>query len=305
MKISLPVFCSFFCLCYCTSLLGQVERPQLYPDSLNKKRLYTVMGTEIAAYSAGLAYLSFVWYQDKERIPFHFYNDGKGYLQMDKAGHAFAAYHESQLSYYALRWAGLSRKKALIYGAPAGLLFQTPIELFDGLYEGWGFSWWDMAANAGGSGLFAAQELLFEEQIIQMKFSYSPSGYPAYHAILGDTELESFFLDYNAHTYWLSGNLQSLSGIKRIPPWLNLAVGYSVNGVIKEFENPTFYRGQPFPFLERHRQWVLSPDIDFTRIPSRKPWVRRMLRIANLIKVPFPALEYNRVEGLTIRGLYF
>ena len=36
-----------------------------------------------------------------------------------------------------------------------------------------------------------------------MKFSYSPSGYPKYHSILGENELERFFLDYNGHTYFM------------------------------------------------------------------------------------------------------
>src|SRR5690606_12332168 len=94
-----------------------------YPDSLNKKRLYLVAGTGFGVYAAGLSYLSFVWYKDHERVPFHYYNDSKGYLQMDKAGHAYSAYWESYAAYHALRWAGLSKKKALIFGGPVGLVF--------------------------------------------------------------------------------------------------------------------------------------------------------------------------------------
>ena len=276
-----------------------------YPDSLSTKRLYTVIGTGTAVYAGGLSYMGFIWYKDKERVPFHFYDDSKGYLQADKAGHAFAAYHQSRLSYEALRWAGLDKKRALLYGAPMGLIFQTPIEVFDGLYEGWGFSWWDMAANAAGPALFAVQEAIWDEQVLTMKFSYSPSGYPRYHSILGDNEWESFFLDYNGHSYWLSANVRSITGSRHLPPWLNLALGYSIEGVIGEFENPRFYRGQPFPHLERYRQWVISPDIDFTRIPARKPWLRSLLRYVNMIKLSFPAVEYNRVGGLRLRALYF
>jgi hypothetical protein len=286
-------------------LVAHCHGQQAYPDSLNKKRLHATVGTASAAYVGGLSYLGLIWYKDKERVPFHFYNDGKGYLQADKLGHAFGAYHESRLSYEALRWAGLDKKRALIYGAPVGLLFQTPIEVFDGLYEGWGFSWWDMVANTGGAALFAVQEALWDEQVVTMKFSYSPSGYPRYHSILGDNEWESFFLDYNGHSYWLSANLRSLTGAKRLPVWLNLGLGYSINGVIKEFENPQFYQGQPFPSLERYRQWVLSPDIDFTRIPTNKRWLRRVFRYANMIKLPFPAVEFNRISGIRLHALYF
>ena len=100
-----------------------------YPDTLNKKRLYSVIASETGIYLAGLSYLSFIWYKDQKRVPFHYYDDSKGYLQMDKAGHVYGAYRYTYAAYYALRWAGVDRKKALLYGGPIGLIFQTPIGL--------------------------------------------------------------------------------------------------------------------------------------------------------------------------------
>ncbi len=276
-----------------------------YPDTLTKKRLHTIIATEAGIYAAGVSFLSFIWYKDKERVPFHFYDDSKGYLQMDKAGHAYCAYHESYTAYYAMRWSGIDKRKALIFGGPVGLVFQTPIEVFDGLFEGWGFSWPDMAANTFGALLFTAQQALLDEQVVIMKFSYSPSGYPKYHHILGESQLESFFLDYNGHTQWLSGNLRRLTGLEKIPRWINIAFGYSGNGMIKEFENPTWYMGRPFPYLERYRQYLFSLDIDFSRIPCKKKWMRSTFRILNLIKVPCPAVEFNRVDNVRFRLLYF
>ena len=276
-----------------------------YPDTLNRKRLYTVVVSETGTYLAGLSFLSFIWYKDQERVPFHFYNDSKGYLQIDKAGHVYAAYRESYSAYYALRWAGMDKKKALIYGGPVGLIFQTPIEIFDGLYDSWGFSWSDMAANTFGALLFTTQEALFDEQIMLLKFSYSPSIYPKYHSILGESHLERFFLDYNAHTYWLSGNINRLTGFQNFPKWINIAFGYSANGMIKEFENPAYYEGKPFPHLERYRQFLLSLDIDFSKIPTKKRWLRSIFRTVNLIKIPFPAVEINRIDKVKFRPLYF
>ena len=149
------------------------------------------------------------------------------------------------------------------------------------------------------------QEALFEEQKILMKFSYSPSGYAEYHPILGETHLEQFFLDYNAHTYWISGNIRGLTGIKKIPPWINLAFGYSANGMIFEFDNPSTYQGEPFPDLTRYRQYLFSLDIDFTRIETDKKWLSQVFRAVNILKLPFPALEINPVEGFQLRPLYF
>jgi len=276
-----------------------------YPDTLDKKRLNTVIVSETGTYLAGLSFLSYIWYKDQKRVPFHFYNDSKGYLQIDKAGHAYSAYRESYAAYYALRWAGLDKKKALIYGGPAGLIFQTPIEIFDGLYEGWGFSWPDMAANIFGALFFTVQEALLDEQVLLLKFSYSPSIYPKYHSILGESHLERFFLDYNAHTYWLSGNIGRLTGIENFPCWINIAFGYSANGMIKEFENPTYYENKPFPYLERYRQFLFSLDIDFSKIPTKRRWLKSIFRSVNLIKIPFPALEINRIDKVKFRPFYF
>lgn len=276
-----------------------------YPDSIIKPKLYKAIAIETGSYIGGLAFLQYIWYKDSKRVPFNFYDDSKGYLQMDKAGHAFSAYRQSLAGYYALRNAGVSKKKSLLYGGTLGIIFQTPIEIFDGLYEGWGFSWSDIGANTVGSALLLGQEMAFDEQVVLMKFSYAPSIYPDYHSHLGETHLERFFLDYNAHTYWFSGNLRKITGIKKIPFWLNLAYGYSANGMIYEFENPTTYRGQPFPKLERYRQHFLSLDIDCSRIKTNKKLLKTIFRTVNLIKLPFPTIEFNRINGVQFRPLYF
>ncbi len=288
-------------------LEGFTQIPQFdnYPDTITPKHVKIVVGSGLGIYSAGLSYLSLVWYKDHDRVPFHFYNDGRGYLQMDKFGHAYAAYWESFAAYRALRWAGVDKKRALLWGGSMGFVFQFPIEVFDGLYEGWGFSLWDVAANTFGSTLFLFQETIFNEQLVLMKFSYSPSGYPKYHHILGTNYLESFFLDYNGHTHWFSVNIRGITGIQSVPNWLNFALGYSANGMIYEFENPTYYQGEPFPHLERYRQCFLSLDIDFSRIPVKRKWIRTVFQTVNLIKIPFPALEINRIDRVKFRLFYF
>ena len=86
----------------------------IYPDSLHKNRLYTVIGLETGAYLSGLSYLRYIWYRNHERVPFHFYNDSKGYLQIDKASHALVTYYETSTTYHALWWSGLDKTK--LYG---------------------------------------------------------------------------------------------------------------------------------------------------------------------------------------------
>ena len=276
------------------------------PDTLNPARLRTVVVAETALYTAGLSYLQFVWYRNHEAVPFHWYNDNAGWLQLDKAGHMYAAYFESAIGYHALRWAGVDRQKSLIYGGLLGLVLQTPIEVFDGLYEGYGFSWGDMVANTAGAALFTAQEAWIGRQAVRMKFSYAPSPYAQYRPwVLGESHGQRFFQDYNGHTYWLSANLKALLPNSRLPPWLSLAVGYSGNGMLAEFRNPAVSRGIRMPNLMRFRQYLVSVDVDLTQIPVRNTYLKGFFRILNIIKIPAPALEFNRVDGLRFRGLYF
>ncbi len=290
----------------CTLILSWEQVFPQTTDTLDCKKLKRIIIAESAFYAGGISYLQFVWYQDKERVPFHFYNDNQGYLQVDKFGHAFGAYMESYIGYKWLRSAGVKRKKALMYAGPLGLILQTPIEIFDGLYEGWGFSWGDMFANAVGSALLVGNELLFKEQLLKLKFSYWRSGYAEQaNGYLGDNFLESLFLDYNAHTYWLSFPLVTSSSQSPLPAWLNLSVGYSANGMIGEFTNRRSYRGVLLPETERYRQFLFSLDVDWTKVPTHSRFLRAFLDALVFIKVPFPAIELNSKGAVRLHGIYF
>ncbi|MDW3651971.1 MAG: DUF2279 domain-containing protein [Bacteroidia bacterium] len=293
------------CLLVGMQVLGQ-DSLKTASSGINKAKLRTAIITESALYLGSMAYLQFIWYNDKERVPFHFFDDSKGYLQMDKMGHAYGAYLESYLSYKWLRSAGLSKNKALLFGGTAGIILQTPIEIFDGLYEGWGFSWSDMAANTAGSFLVIGQELLFDKQLFQYKFSFSRSIYAKQaNGYLGDDALESLFLDYNGHSYWLSTRLNNFVLKDKLPDWLSIAVGYSANGMFGEFENRRYWGGVELPQSRRYRQFLLSPDIDWTGIPTKSRFLKGVFQALNFIKIPAPALEIDGLGRLKGHWLYF
>jgi len=286
---------------------GQTEDSlSIKKPGINKSKLRAAIITESALYFGSMSYLQFVWYKDQERVPFHYYDDRKGYLQMDKFGHGYGAYLESYLCYEWLRNAGVSKKKSLIYGGTMGIILQTPIEVFDGIYEDWGFSWSDMVANTAGSVLVIGQELLFDKQLFQYKFSFTRSEYaPLSNGMLGDNTLESLFLDYNGHTYWLSTGLNNFLLKDKLPDWLNIAVGYSADGMYGEFENRTSWGGVPLPQAERYRQFLLSGDIDWTKIPTKSKFVKGLFQAMNCIKLPAPAIELNGQGKWKVHGIYF
>jgi hypothetical protein len=273
--------------------------------SLKKARLAGVITGASALYIGSMAYLQYVWYKDHERVPFEFYNDLGGYNQIDKFGHIYGSYLESYIGFHSLLWAGVSRKKAVIYGGSLGFIMQLPIEIWDGMYEGWGFSWSDVGANTLGSLLFIGQELAFHDQIVKYKFTFSRSPYaPQANGYLGDGFNELFY-DYNGHTYWLSTGINRLIKNDIIPDWVNLAVGYSAGGMFGEFKNEIQYRGVAIPATERYRQFLFSFDIDFCKIPTRNKYLKRLFNSMFMIKVPFPAIEINTKGHFKFHPLYY
>lgn len=272
----------------------------------NKGRFAAVVATEAALYAGAMSYLNFIWYKDTKRVPFEFYADGKGYQQVDKFGHAYGAYLESYIGYRAMRWSGASKKKALLYGGTLGFLLQSPIEIVDGFYEGWGFSWTDMAANAVGSSLVIGQELLFDEQIVKYKFSFRPSPYAKQaNGYLGSTFTGQILQDYNAHTYWFSIGLNRIIRSEHIPDWLNVAVGYGANGMFGEFENIKKWGNVVIPPTQRYRQFLFSLDIDWTKIKTKNRILKPILQSMFMLKLPFPALEINTKNGFRAYGIYY
>src|SRR5680860_772232 len=110
---------------------------------INRKYFYKSVVLGATYYVGSMFILKKTWYNDRKVIPFHFYNDNKAYLQVDKFGHAFGAYIQSYVGYQILTNAGITKTNALIYGGTCGIFLQTPIEIMDGIHEGWGFSWGD------------------------------------------------------------------------------------------------------------------------------------------------------------------
>ena len=115
------------------------------------KNFYKFLAVEGAVLTGAMSYLKNEWYSDKKRVPFHFYNDLKGWNQIDKFGHFYASYLESNVGYSLMKKFNFSERQSLYMGGFQGLILETPIEFFDAYYEGWGFSISDMVANALGS----------------------------------------------------------------------------------------------------------------------------------------------------------
>lgn len=276
---------------------------ELPTDSVPRWRPWLVgSGSTVITAGSWIA-LDNAWYADYERAPLHAFNDGHEWLGMDKAGHFWSAYNGGSWGHAMLRWSGVDHRRATLYGGCMGLIFLTGVEVLDGTSSGWGFSWWDMAANTGGTGTFIGQQLLWNEQRVRVKLSAHLTHFAAMRpSLLGEGTTERLLKDYNGQTIWLSGNIHAfLPERSAFPKWLSVSVGYGAeNMVTAEEDGQNGLRG----IGPRRPKFFLSLDADFARIKSRSAFVRTALFLLNSIKVPAPALEWSNGR-LLAHGLYF
>lgn len=270
-------------------------------DTLNTHRRNAVIITESALATTTLIGLNQLWYADYPRSSFKTIDDSDEWLQMDKLGHVFSSYQLGSFGASALNWAGVGKKDQLLYGATLGLGFLTAVEIMDGFSEQWGFSWSDMAANVLGTGLYIGQELLWEEQRILLKYSFHRTSYAQQRPdILGEGLSEEFLKDYNGQTYWLSANIKSFIKTEGIPNWLNLAFGYGADGMLTGDPNDPTFLDQ-----NRTRQYYFSLDIDLSRIKTNSHLLKTIFDVLNVIKVPFPTIEFNDRGRIKWHYIYF
>lgn len=269
-------------------------------DSLRVLRARKTLlgGTSLALTAGSLVYLNQAWYQQYSSSAFHTFNDNDEWLQMDKVGHTLTTYQTGRLVMGAMKWAGCRRSSQLIVGGMSGLAYMSVIEVMDGYSSGWGFSWGDMAANALGSGLAVGQEAWWREQRIQLKFSFLQSPYAKYRPeLLGKSLATQVLKDYNGQCYWLSINPSAFMGPgSRFPKWLNVALGYGADGMIgARYNNVVVMDGQGNTrSFERYRQYYMSLDVDFTRLPVKSRFWKAVFSGLNVVKLPFPNLELSQ-----------
>ena len=257
-------------------------------STIDKKKRNILLISEAASYTLALVGLNQLWYADYPKSSFHFINDNGEWLQMDKLGHMTSSYYTGVAGIKAYKWTGMKRNNAIWYGGLTGTFFLTIIEVLDGHSKQWGASSADLIANTTGSLLAISQALRWNEQRIQLKYSYSPSQWAIKNTEqLGENHLQRALKDYNGQNYWLSFNIKSLFGIKanNFPQWLNFALGHGANGMVSAYpkENDS----------NRKRQILLSLDIDLTKVKTKSKILNTVLHTFGFIKFPMPTLEHS------------
>ncbi len=283
-------------------------------ESTKKRRIKIMSIAQPAVYAGLMGGLYATWYAGYPQSKFHFFNDVQEWKGIDKLGHSYSAYAQSKASMELWRWTGINRKKRIWLGGLSGVAYQTIIETLDGFSTQWGWSWGDFAANMSGSAMVISQELAWDEQRVQFKWSFHRKEYSTPELenrsdkIYGKSTPERYLKDYNGQTYWLSTTLKPFFPNTNIPAWLQVSLGTGAEGMFGARSNiatnengiTTFYH----PEIKRYRQWYLAPDVDLTKIKTRKKGIKIALNILNIFKFPTPSLEYGN-GNFKINWLHF
>lgn len=268
-------------------------------NDLNSYKIGGVLGAIAVVDFAGYNQLKNLWYTQRHSYwhSLDFTEDFRKYRWMDKFGHAMDAYFVSDLTAKAYRWSGISGNSSMLLGALTGWLWMMQIEVSDGFFLEWGYSWGDVLANTVGSGFYILQQTNFDLfGGLHPKISYHKSDawkQARYIKVPG-----SIIDDYEGMTFWLAVNPyhyfpESLKD--RYPKWLaplGIAFGYGAKGIGID------------PQGGRH-EFFVGLDIDISKIPigEESGLIKFLKSEFNFIHLPLPAVRITP-SGVWY-GLYF
>ena len=241
-------------------------------------------------------YFKQAWWSGTRSDHFFFHADwDQWFRDQDKFGHMFGGFHLTRVGYAGLREACVSQKKAIFWAAAYAAAFQLQIEIFDGHFEKYGFSYADMIANTTGQALAVMQELHPSWKVVKPTFSYHKTqallntengtigGCAAAHtASCGELRPS---LDYAGQTYWFSTDVEAVlptAAKEYWPSFIRFSVGHSITDWI----DPTTGLA-----IRAKRKIILSLDFDPDKLPGDWPLWRTVKRTLSYYRFPAPALE--------------
>jgi hypothetical protein len=134
--------------------------------------------------------------------------------------------------------------------------------------------------------------------------------------LYGTSISELILKDYNAMTFWLSATPGSFirKPTSKFPKWIAVSFGYGAKNMYGGFSNSWCGDGEDdlqdcdnilTADVTRARQYYLSMDIDWTKIPVKNNGVKFLFQILNIIKLPFPAVEFNHPGNVKWKWIKF
>lgn len=253
------------------------------------------VGTAFVAGNAELwQYFKRAWWSGEKAKHLFFRGDwDQEFRDQDKFGHLYGGYHLTRFGHAALRSVCVSERKAVIASAAYAAFFQLQIEVFDGMYKKYGFSYADMIANTTGQMFAVLQELHPRLKAIKPTISYSPSRAMRNRSNFTTPSELRRSLDYSGQTYWMSVEPKEFlpPAAKRYwPDLLRLSVGHSVT----DWVNPETGASQ-----RAKRRLLLSIDLNPQALPGNGRLMKSIKRQLSYYHFPAPVLQLTpRFRGI-------
>lgn len=229
-------------------------------------------------------YFKRAWWSGEKADHFFFRADwDEDFRDQDKFGHLFGGYHLARIGNALLRDACVSPSHALWWSAAYATLFQLQIEIWDGRYDKYGFSYPDLLANTLGMALSVAQEKVprlraFKPTIYYVKSAAMQNA----NRIPGELRPS---LDYSGQSYWLSADIDALLPDRAKSYWpafLRVSAGHSITDWIDPRTGAN---------IRAQRRILLTIDFDAEKLPGDAPLWKTFKRNLSYLHLPSPALQ--------------
>jgi hypothetical protein len=249
------------------------------------------IGGNAALYS----YFKQAWWSGEKADHFFFHADwDEDFRDQDKLGHAYGGYHLARFGNSYVRSACVSKTKAIAWSAAYAAVFQLQIEIWDGMYKKYGFSYADLLANTAGTALAVLHETHPRTRAIKPTISYAPSAAMRNRDNIPGELRPS--LDYTGQTYWLSADIDALLPQESRafwPSFLRISVGHSITDWIDPRTGAN---------IRAKRKILLTLDFDAEKLPGDNRIWKTFKRQLSYIHLPSPALQIT--PDLELIGWY-
>ena len=213
------------------------------------------------------------WWRDAGR-DFHFRTENwlNGFgLGIDKIGHFYTSYFYFNTFRNIMLWGGYEPSTANWWAIGSTAFFAVAIEVGDGVTPEYGFDYQDIVFNFAGIGYGFLQTKVPFLRNFNFKWTYVPDA--------GYTFPVRFTDIYDAHTYWLTFNINNLLPSSLEPYWpdfLQLAVGFGVDDQVTK------------------REAVFGFDINIEEIfkTHNEDWLL-VEKTLNMFHAPAPAVKFT------------
>jgi hypothetical protein len=186
-------------------------------------------------------------------------------LGIDKVGHFYTSYFYFNTFRNLMLWGGYEQFTADLWAAGAAAFFAVAIEFGDGVTPDYGFDYQDIVFNFAGIGYGWLQTKVPFLKPFRFKWSYIPDD--GYKLPVRFTD------DYDAHTYWLTCDVDKLLPESVEPYWpdfLQVALGFGVDDRVTKREFAVgFDLNLEGLFHTKNEDWLLvEKEINMFHIPA-------------------------------------